>query len=354
MRYWGIFFGVIFAVTASATPGSIDRRFKPKLPAGARITTVFEQRDGRLLVAGTSASSSGNKALQTPFLVRLRANGQLDRSFRPLRDGLTIFGIDEIAERVDGIGLIGTFQTHGDGRRRNAVVLERNGKLVPYAPAANFARGTWLPDGGIAFDGFAHDVTYGRIGFLDASGAGPTYMETPYQQAQFAWLRAAGDGDVIGFLFRPAPVPPGEPRQLIYSTRHGGHEWRADQTPTPAFGPSNTLYLATDSLQLWRGAGLFHYQLPDAIFDRLPRTIPCLAPQSDGSIVYSVRYTVHGTNFIFRCAPDGSNDETFPTLLPNGPVNGLLALRTGGIIAWGDFTALNGAPVNNLIRLRAE
>jgi hypothetical protein len=354
MRYWGIVFGVVLAVTASATPGSIDRRFKPKLPAGARITTVFEQRDGRLLVAGTSTSTTGNKALLLPFVLRLRANGQLDRTFRPQRDGLIILGIDEITERADGLGLIGTFQIRGDDRQRNAVVLERNGQLTPYVPAVNFAKGTWLPDGGIAFDGFHHAETYGRIGFLDAAGAGPAYLETPYRQAQFAWLRGIRDGDVIGFLYRPAPVPPEEPRQLIYSMRNGGHEWRSDQAPIPALGPSNTVYLATDFLQRWGGSGPFDYQLPAAIFHRLPRTIPCLAPRSDGSVVYSVRYTVHGTNFIFRCLPDGSNDETFPTLLPNGPVNGLLALRTVGILAWGDFTAINGVPVSSFVRLKAE
>jgi hypothetical protein len=63
---------------------------------------------------------------------------------------------------------------------------------------------------------------------------------------------------------------------------------------------------------------------------------------------------VHGTNFIFRCAPDGSNDETFPTLLPNGPVNGLLALRNGQMLAWGDFTEINGVSVPSLVRLNSN
>ena len=332
----------------------MDRRFRPKLPANARVTTVFEQSDGRLLIAGMTTSASGNKALPSPFLVRLRANGPLDRTFRPQQRGdLNILGINEITERADGIGIIGTFRV-GNGDQRNAIVLERNGKLTSYHPAANFDKGTWLPDGGIAFEGFSHNEPYGRVGFLDATGAGPTFADTPYRQSQFVWLRGMADGDVIGYLFRPAPVPPGESRQLIYSMRNGGREWRPDDTPIPARGPSNTLFLATDFLILWRGAGPFHYQLPAAIFDRLPRTIPCLAPQSDGSVVYSVRYTVHGTNFIFRCASDGSNDETFPTLLSNGPVNGLLALRNGQTLAWGDFTEINGTPVPSLVRLNSK
>jgi hypothetical protein len=204
MRYVELVLALCLTLTACIASGEIDRRFKPKLPADARVTKVFEQSDGRLLIAGITATAPGNKALPSPFLVRLRTNGSLDRAFRPQRDGLKIFGVDEMMERSDGIGVIGSFQT-GEDQWRNAVVLERNGKLTSYRPAANFDKGTWLPDGGIAFEAFNHSDTHGRIGLLDATGAGPTYVNTPYHQSQFGWLRAMEDGDVIGYLFRPAP-----------------------------------------------------------------------------------------------------------------------------------------------------
>jgi hypothetical protein len=337
-----------------AAPDEIDRRFNPKLPPDARITTVFEQNDGRLLVAGSVLPPEHSKVQSLTFFIRLRANGQPDPTFRPQRNGLEILDVGEITERADGIGVIGTFRVGNEGAIRSAVVFQHNGKLAPYTPATNFGKGTWLPDGGIAFDGFDHNQTYGRIGFLDANGAGPIYVDIPYEQSQFVWLKGMPDGDVVGYLFRPPSVPPGQPRRLMYSMQNGGAGFDFYPDPIAALGPSNTLYLATDGLVLWRGARPFIYQLPDAIFDHLPRDIPCLAPQSDGSVVYSMRYTVHGTNFIFRCASDCSNDQTFPTLLPNAPVNGLLALHNGKTLAWGDFTEINGTPIPGFVRLNSE
>jgi hypothetical protein len=344
---------VSILVSGFAAPGDVDRRFKPKLPPNARVTTVFEQSDGRLLVAGHIVSAPGSKALSSTFFIRLRANGQPDPSFRPQRSGLIIHDVGEMMERGDGIGVIGSFQEGTNGPLRNAVVFERSGKRAPYQPALPFSKGTWLPDGGIAFDGFLHGSN-GRIGFLDANGEGPIYVETPYADAQFVWLQAIPDGDVVGYLFRPAPVPPGEPRELMYSLRAGGFRFPDGPVPIPALGPSNTLFLATDYLLLWRGAGPFVYQLPSAVFDRLPRTIPCLAAHPDGSVVYSVRYTDGRSTFIFRCTPTGANDETFPTLMPNGPVTGLLALRSGKTLAWGDFTKINDVPARQLVRLSHE
>jgi hypothetical protein len=351
MIRWGIVLGFCCALTLLAGPGEIDRRFKPKLPANARVTTVFEQSDGRLLVGGNVESVPESKVLPFAFFVRLRANGQLDHTFRTQREGLVVLGVNQIIEREDGIGVIGGFLLGTDTRSQNAVVFERNGKLTGYTPATNVVKGTWLPDGGIAFEGFQHGYN-GRIGFLDANGAGPVYVSTPYLDSQFVWLKGMPDGDVIGYLFRPPGTGPGEPRRLMYSMLHGGIQWREDKTPVPALGPSNTLYLATDRLILWRGAGPFLYELPTAIEPRLPRAIPCLTVRMDGSVVYSM--TSHGANFIFRCNQDGSDDQTFPTLLPNGPVNGLLALRNGQILAWGDFTEIDGAPAKNLVRLNSE
>lgn len=375
MLRWGIILGCSLFCSVFAAPGDVDVTFKPKLPTDFAVTIVFELGDGRLLVGGNSSAVTSD-GFYTYFLLRLHANGRLDRAFQPTRGRARLIGpVLDITERSDGtIGAIGQFVTgRKESAPRSAFAVKHNGRLTSFTPATNFYGGAWLPNGGIVFDAtITRDFFYGlapwfgQLGTLNEDGHGLAVARLPYRGARFHWLKAFPDGHVLAIL-ATTPAGAGSMYHLFYSSQWGElrFEWNYGY-PMPSVipGPSNTLYVATfhDGPATgivryganWQRDESFLFEFPSAITGSGTNKLSCLTSQADGRLVYAARAATEATNYLFRCQTTGAHDPTFQVMPLNAAVHGLFTLRNGQILVWGDFTELNGIPVQKLVRLNTN
>jgi hypothetical protein len=375
MRRWVSIFGCSVTCFIFATPGDLDIKFKPDLPQDFAVTLILEQSDGRLLIAGNS-SAVGSDGFYTYYLLRLRANGRTDPTFQLLRRRaeLVIGPALDITERADGtIGAIGPFvpRTRGSSAQ-SAVVFQRNGRLTAYSPATNFTLGTWMPDGGIAFDATPHRDFYEglapweQLGQLSRSGDDVLVRQLPYRGDPFRWLKSLPDGNVLA-IFAARPAGAGSTYHLLYSSRWGGlrFEWNYGfPIPSVIQGPSNTIYVASSYTGPgtgivrygpgWQQDERFVYAYPAGGASPLAVKYTCMASQTNGKLIYSVCAELGSTNYLFRCDETGQNDTTFHVAPVSAAVHGLLTLRNRQVLVWGDFTEFNGTPAQKLVRLNTD
>ncbi len=118
--------------------GSLDQSFDGGLRQGSQVTSMAQQNDGRILVAGWNINVLGTRYAT---IARLEADGSLDRSFSPGTPSQ--HGISTIGLEADGNVLVGGGFTmlNGVSRRGYARLLgsERPTPRDRYATAAQAA-----------------------------------------------------------------------------------------------------------------------------------------------------------------------------------------------------------------------
>jgi uncharacterized delta-60 repeat protein len=110
--------------------GSPDREFQPELgplgPGGTGVQGLWLEEDGRILVIGNFATVHG---VAYSGIVRLRADGSLDSTFRPAPD---LLGVESLAIQPDHkLVIAGKFKSSDPGRSRPMARLNDDGSLDP-------------------------------------------------------------------------------------------------------------------------------------------------------------------------------------------------------------------------------
>ena len=376
MLRWGILLGCLITHSALCRPGDLVDGFKSRLPTNYQVTIAFEQSNGGLLVGGNITPVVGSGPFR--FFLRLRRNGQIDKTFDAYRDGAWISDVTEVVERPDRrIGVIGEI-FRPDGVYQNAALLFRDGHIdSTYIPATNFNSGTWLPDGRVAFGGVAPSGTayaFSHSSFAvirNLSADGKAISDGPWlaSASLFRWLKALPDGQVVGLLATHL-WSNGDIRSSLYSTgglSSGTEVLRADGLRFPigdgaptiasiASGPSSEVYVGRYRFQSGAHDESFQFQFPGVDLSYSTLRIQAVTVQRDGKPVFAAQACYNCTNnLVFRCNSDGSVDTSFDVGRgSNGMVAGLLTLRRGDILAWGNFTEWNGKPAHGLARLKTR
>ena len=371
MLRWGIILGLSFICSAFASPGEVDIAFKSRLPTNYHVGIAFEQSDGRLLVGGNIAPAKPSGPFR--FFLRLRSNGQVDKSFNATRHGADVSQASDITERADGkIGVIGSVNFGRKKGWHSAALLRRNGTVdPPYVPITNFNSGAWLPDGSIVYAGRAPDNSYYAFATVRTlSPDGQTITEGTWlnSSSRLEWLKALPDGKLFGLgviefysgdifygLYSNGGIGgPGETVQPDGSRRFHGDGIAPKMSI--AAGASNTVYVGRYRYLSNRVDNSFTMEFPGVSnLTFVAVRVRAVAVQQDGKPIFVASICQPPCNTLFRCNTDGSLDPGFNVGSgAHGEVKGLLTLRSGKILAWGDFTEFNGISAPALVRLNTE
>jgi len=350
MLRWGILLGWLVAYGASAWPGEVDTSFRPRIRPRGKITVIVEQDDRRLLVGG---GFNKPRRGQYGMLLRLHDSGRLDRSFKVRAADLSDSPVYRIQPLIDGRLGIGmawrAWFCTSDGRFDQA---SRFGSLV-YTIRAN---------GSVIFENPPIHMPdrWGTLYEIDSAGEAHEYRIGDW----FAWLRTFPDDSVVGMSYN-------RDKTIVHVSGVSGN-LVGSQVVDLQPGPSNTIYCAGSLVISGRGwptyrGKLFRFSggLIDSTFGFRPVgtenttdwSLTAIAVAPDGSVVFAAETNKETGNdrfWVGRVRADGSGDETFEVGSgPNGRVNGILILRSGEILVWGDFTRFDGHRCRGLVRLKA-
>lgn len=304
-------------------PGaSLDTDFDwPWFPPGATLEAMAEQPDGRLVVGGAFGAVNG---LAQAALARLRPEGELDASFRPVFDGGTR-SVKALVALPDGCLLAGGMFTRVDGVVRDRLVrLRSDGEVdlgfeVPGLPCGGLTAMAVDEAGGIVVGiGSGGECLTGTVVRLEADGA---------IDASFAIHQAVGAQP-----WAIAVQPDG--RILVGETVDAG-----------GVRTHSVLRLNRDGQ---RDAGFT---------PRLDGPVYWLVVQPDGRIVLGGGFlSVNGVPrvSIARLHPDGQTDLSLDAALLAPVLNGLAADAEGNLLALLCPGPAPGYECGYLARLRGD
>jgi len=314
--------------------GTLDSTFNPGSAADiGYVTAIAVQRDGKVVIGGSFASSTG---IAPSNLARLDTNGTPDSGFDL---GLWMDdAVNTVVVQPDGRILFGgAFQIVDGYARRSAARLEANGFLdagFDACVASSSGSGTTalalLSDGKILMSGgnFAFSTGAYRVGIARLNPNGD--LDTSYAPQQginfgsvaFTLARRANGTALLGGNF-----------SAYNGTSRGGLvQLTTNGYPEAGFEP---------------GAGI-----------NFGGTIYAIAFSSDDKIIIGGNFTDYNGQTRHRLARlniDGSLDSTFdPGSGPNDSVGTIVIQRDRKILVAGKFSSLNGTPRNGLARLNGD
>jgi hypothetical protein len=371
---------LVFTLQLLAADGDVDPSFKSPLTANHLVWCVAEQPDGKLLVGGEEMRPDG---ATRAFLLRLRPDGRLDRSFRVRWRKSEAERVVRVRIREDGnITMVGNMPPlnrvtayDGSGGYGNVAVLNKRGRPVrTYSPQRGIGN-PWnapiAPDGTVYFE-TSYPIMMGAIGSLNPSGQ-TNSLRPLGKWCNAAFLRVLDDGRVAGGYVEGG----GGYRTYLIGTSYvrvlsGG-------IIDVQLGPTNTVYYA-GSLQLgdyravWRSGMIrttsagkvdpsFNFSFPvigtNSIATSLPRwSVQAFArdPLERITFVAVCGYLDEPRQyFVGRVLADGSPDTSFTMSNgPEGTLTGLLRTRGGDIVVWGQFGSFNGVASPGVVRLQSE
>lgn len=375
------------------TDGSRDTSFKTGSGANAGVCTMAIQADGKILIGGSFTAFNG---WVNPFLIRLNANGTVDKNFSTINSRITGTVIS-LAIQADGRILAGmenstgdqlcrllsngqtdsTFNTGGTGadlavkaiciQPDQKIIIGGNfnqynvtpGKLIRLLPdgtrdpgfattANNAYNGgvnviLYQPSGKILVSWGEHrnsfDEPEGRkVNRLNADGttdASFKYKIHPYLNENIFDLALQNDGKFVA----------GETMISRYSNR--------------GYGINGEAGSATRNLRIRRFTDSGSEDVAFLINPSATganNTVRAIAIQADGSIIAGGRfYNYNGSqaNYLVRLLPDGSKDASFNTggIGPNSSVSAIAIQPDGKIVVAGVFTSFNSTDEWFLLRL---
>ena len=312
-----IAFALISTVTAQSS--SVDLSFNASFSAGSSIRTLAIQADGRIIAGGSFTLVNGTSRNN---IVRLNSDGSIDLTFDPGA------GFNNTVEKVliqaDGKILVGGRFTSYNGIESNALVrLNSNGSLDTTFNAnilggtvltIAFQRDTRTGDkiliggsfnavGGFTRNGFAR---LNSDGSLD-SGFNPVFGNPQFGTVTIRSILAQDDGKV---------VVGGSFNGVNGFSRANLIRFNADGTVDTDFNAGNI------------------------------GSVSLVEPYPGG------KYLVTSAIGFVRLNNNGSIDNTFQPLNPNGTINAILVQPDRSIIIGGDFTSLGGLTRMRIARLR--
>lgn len=367
--------GATFALQTSNASGPIvDAGFAPGLTFGGRIAAVAEQTDGRLLAGGSQFFvTAGVSPLP---LVRLELDGRFDPTFSSGAGFSGGASVSALAVQPDGRILVGgEFITYDGTIRSNLLRLLANGSLDPSfdATSASIARSprkiSLFPDGRLLVQGESALTALSSRGEAVAFGSSLSgfaitdhYMlgdgrvlvlvEDRQLGSARSLRRLATDGSTDA-SFRDVPLTPAsmaayrllgaqpDGRFLMSQVVSGGRIGFEALVRVNADGSLDTT---------WSGVPTAPGRYPQSTFS--------LA--SDGRILRGAPTTlvVEGATqnrfVVERFLPQGQRDLSLDSLGgADGAILGMLPLRDGRIVAYGEFTTFAGAARLKMARLVA-
>ncbi|HYN85413.1 MAG TPA: delta-60 repeat domain-containing protein, partial [Pyrinomonadaceae bacterium] len=319
------------SLSALAAAGDVDPTFNPGVGVGrpGSFNALALQPDGKILAGGSFSNVDG---VQRKNLARLNPDGTLDTSFRDpdLRGGV----VEALAVLPDGKILVGgNFLRVGGVTREVVARLNPDGSLdETFAPTvtgelpglAQVSSLALLPGGKIIIAGSfttVNGVARNNIARLNADGS----LDTSFLSSN------SGPDDLVRGL---AVQPDGK---LVI---HG-------------------FFFLVDGVQRGALARLNADGTLDQTFDpHPPANIEAVVVQPDGKILIGGFFNFIDTTprqSVARLKADGSLDTTFdPGTGPNSNVLSLAVQPDGKILVGGNFTTFRGAESNGLVRLNPD
>ena len=373
--------------------GSLDNSFVPTLiafPSSSAFTCMAVQPDGRIVLGGysTQIDDFGN-LYPSSILIRLTANGALDNTFtngNGTFDGPSGGRIASLSLQPDGRILIaGTIATSVNGTTHYSLIrLNADGTVDPnFDSVGGIIKSVGLQsDGRILLAGYSigNDPTWNAVVRLNADGS----IDQTFQAG------TDGNSSLISFVVQPdgkvicigayVYVNGTNRNGLVRLNPNGG----VDGSFNPGTDVPNNAIAAIalqDDGRILIGGGFT--LVNDKNRERLARLnsdgtldaafnpgssinagVNSLAIQSDGKVVLGGDFTMAGgtrRNRIARLNANGTLDTAFnPGGGPAGPYNGSLRVAAvamqpnGKVLVGGDFSSFNGISRNRLARLNAD
>ncbi len=342
---------------------NLDPTFVPPALSGF-VDTLAVQRDGKLLVGGSSLRVTGNEA---PVL-RLNADGSLDTSFAFEGAGNND-SVNSIAVLSNGKILVGGFMALGHVARLHPDG-SRDTSFVPPALNQSVREIAVQPDGRVLVVGnFSSVALRDRVIRLNEDGsldAGFASLLSPFGTVTTVAVQANG-GVVIGGAFTDVT---GLPRLRLARISYRG---QLDDRLNASFtgGPVEVVAAQPDG-KLLVGGGFSHVngQLRpylarinvsgslDASFAAAPNNdVRAIAVLGDRSVLIAGAFNQVNSSARLRIAKltsSGVLDPNFQVDVGNGTLHTLALQDDGRILIGGGFTSIDGSARQGIARLNAD
>ncbi len=177
--------------------GTLDRTFHPQFDIQPQCVAV--QPDGRIVIGGWFGIIAGQNQ---PFLARLYSNGSRDATFSPLVD----YAVSRLIVQPDGRILVAGFFSFLGGQPRNGLGRLYTGGALDSAfnPSVNFVSGSEAAtsialqtDGGIILGSWLTGVTGPNLGRLNANGSVDTTFDPGWGFEEVSTIAVQPDGKVL-------------------------------------------------------------------------------------------------------------------------------------------------------------
>jgi len=313
--------------------GSLDPAFDPGTAADIDyVSAIAVQHDGKILIGGSFASSSGTAPSN---LARLNSDGTVDPSFDP---DLSIDGpVNAIVVQPDGkILLGGNFGQVDFVVRRSIARLNSDGHLDSHFDAC-VASSAGSGATGLAL------LTNGQI-----LATGDFTFSTGLARDGIARLNDCGDLDSV---YAVSPGINGGTAVYTLALRNSGQAILGGNFKSyhNVGSPGIAQLTASGTVDTSFNPGL---GIDDAT------TVFTIALQSDGKAVIGGNFTSYDgrTRYgVARINPNGSLDESCdPGSGPDNSVSSLAIQSDGRILVAGKFTTFDDVPRNGLARLNGD
>lgn len=378
----------VFVLLGRAQPGSVDLSFVPELDTNFHVHAVWEQTDGKLLVAGHRGISYQPT---NATILRLNTDGTLDRKF-PQREimrgdfGIRIAAIRQRSDRK--IMVVGSFGGYDGRPRKDAFLLHRNGRLASTTFPVNQGSPGFGPgrcaiqnDGAVLYHAPDPNVYYGcSLRHIDSRGrldSDPMLLGAKWwriERMQMSHQTHLTFGVLTDGYHedRPFYALPSNEVHWIPSPHTGRIDSFAALNDRTYYLAGNGISYGRQVIESNRWVSKATYQIARFTEDGLDTGFLFaftssqpefyedvdIAAQSDGRVLYTTwRYTpAQGWAFVFgRVETNGAPEVTFAPALPDDltPIERVKphVLRDGKILLVGPFLSCGGLPRIRLVRL---
>jgi uncharacterized delta-60 repeat protein len=316
----------LITITSFSQAGGLDLTFNPGTGANNAVYTSAVQTDGKIIIAGNFTSYNGSPVNR---IARLNSDGSLDETF------VTGTGADALINsasiQTDGkIIIAGDFSSYNGVVRNRIARINSDGSLDetfnPGSGSISELLTTAIqPDGKILVGGrfsYFGGLEQNRITRLNPDGSVDEGFNTGTGASGDVYLLAPQIGGKI-LLVGDFELFNGTSKKRIARLNLDGS---LDESFNPESGANS-----------W---------------------INTFVVNSDGKIIIGGDFTAYNeipANRIARLNPDGSLDESFNIGTGFNKMVITSSIQSNGkIIVGGDFTSINGTPINRIARLNTD
>lgn len=329
------------ATTASAAPGQLDLTLATGVGFDGTVAAIEAQTDGKLVVGGGFGTYATSAA---PYLVRLNADGSIDRTFATSAfDG----AVRAIAIQADGKLVVG-----GDFTHYGTTIVNRIARLSPDGTLD----ATYAVPTGAGFDATVYDLALQPDGNLLVAGSFTQATGTVSGTTFHGIARVKATDGTIDTAFHPTGAGLDGSVSSIALQPNGKLLIGGGFTHLEGSSLQRVARLNTD------GSMDHSFRQPgDGAGYGLDAYVQAIALQADGSVVVSGLFTTYQTTgraHIARLTSTGALDAGFDpgTGLTGGAgtAPALAVLPTGKILVGGDYAAFNGTGRANIAQLNSD